>query len=285
MSLAIRCKNVTKQYEHFTLDHLNLEIPNGSIVGFVGENGAGKSTTIKAILNLVHPEEGEIQVLGEDSRDLSREVKERIGVVFDGCKFPQGLKCKYVDSIMRGIYSSWNSQVFRDYCRRFGLEGNKTVKELSRGMKMKLSIAAALSHGAELLIMDEATSGLDPMVRDEILDIFLEFIQDEWHTVFLSSHIISDIEKIADYVAFIHKGKLLFMEDKIRLQEEYGLLSCSKQEADGIDPAYVAGRRENAFGCTLLIRNRGDFRRSFHKETDPVSLEEIMLYTVKGGRR
>ena len=175
--------------------------------------------------------------------------------------------------------------MFRDYRRRFGLEGSKTVKELSRGMKMKLSIAVALSHRAELLIMDEATSGLDPIVRDEILDIFLEFIQDEEHTVFLSSHIISDIEKIADYVAFIHKGKLLFMEDKIKLQEEYGLVPCSKQEADGIDPAYVAGRRENAFGCTLLIRNREDFKRIFHKEIDPVSLEEIILYMVKGERR
>lgn len=248
-------------------------------MGFVGENGAGKTTTIKAILNLIHADSGEISVLGSAAGELSRDLKAQIGVVFDGSSLHDSLNIKDINLIMKNIYSNWQENTFFGYCSRFSIPVKKSVKEFSRGMKMKLTIAIALSHQSKLLVLDEATSGLDPMVRDEILDIFLEFIQEEDHTIFLSSHIISDIEKIADYVTFIHQGRIIFSESKDDLIYQYGVIRCGKDEVAGIDRAFTVGIRENSFGAEVMIKDKDKFQRLYHGyNIEKTSIEEIMLF-------
>lgn len=283
---AIEIRNLTKSYQDFTLDHISFNVPKGYIMGFVGENGAGKTTTIKAILNLLHADSGDITILGSDCKQLPKSTKEQIGVVFDGSSLHDYLSAKHINLIMKNIYSHWDSQSFEDYRKRFELPEKKTVKEYSRGMKMKLSIAMALAHHPKLLILDEATSGLDPIVRAEILDIFQEFIQDEEHTILLSSHIISDIEKIADYVTFIHKGKISFSESKDDLIYRHGVIRCRKEDTKSIDPSYIVGIRENSYGAEVLIRNRDAFQRSYHNYgVEKTSIEEIMLFVSRGKER
>ncbi len=283
---AIEVKNLTKNYKNFSVNKISFNVPMGSIMGFVGENGAGKTTTIKAILDLIHTDGGEITVLGEDSGKLSRELKARIGVVFDGSSLHDNLKAADIDTVMKNIYTNWDSQCYFDYMKRFELPLDKHLKEFSRGMKMKLSIAIALSHHSKLLILDEATSGLDPMVRDEILDIFLEFIQDEEHTILLSSHIISDIEKIADYVTFIHKGKIVFSESKDDLIYQYGIIHCRREDVAQVDSSYIVGIRENSFGADVMIRNKDEFQRHNHRfAVEKTSIEEIMLFVSRGKER
>lgn len=280
---AIAIRNLTKRYKDFTLDNISFNVPKGTIMGFVGENGAGKTTTIKAILNLIHTDAGEITVLGYDSKRLPPEVKAKIGVVLDGSNIHDNLTARDANLIMKNIYPNWDESCFMKYLNRFKLPEKKTIKEFSRGMKMKLSISIALSHNSQLLILDEPTSGLDPMVRDEILDIFLEFIQNEEHTILLSSHIISDIEKIADYVTFIHEGRIVFSESKDNLIYQYGLLHCRKEEVNDIDKAYIAGIRESSFGAEVMIRNRDEFQRKYKGyNLDKTSLEEIMLFISRG---
>ena len=290
---AIVVKNLTKKYDDFLLDHLNFEIPQGTIVGYVGENGAGKSTTMKAMLGLMPIDAGEVTLLGHkvEQGEAESAYKEHIGVVFDECNFPEYLKVKYVNAIMKEVYRKWDEKKCKDFLVRFGLPENKTVRELSRGMKMKLSLAVALSHDSKLLILDEATSGLDPVVRSEILDIFREFIEDETHTVFLSSHIISDIEKIADYVMLIHKGKLLFMENKDELLYRYGIVSCSLKQAQLIPEALIVGSRKSEFAVEVLVKDRGEIEKSdFQKAAnacgdgpviiEKVGMEELLLYYI-----
>lgn len=280
---AIEIRNLTKKYQDFTLDHISFNIPKGYIMGFVGENGAGKTTTIKAILNLLHTDSGDITILGSDFKQLPKSTKQQIGVVFDGSNLHDYLSARHINLIMKNIYNNWDSQSFEDYRKRFELPEKKIVKEYSRGMKMKLSIAIALAHHPKLLILDEATSGLDPIVRAEMLDIFQEFIQDEEHTILLSSHIISDIEKIADYVTFIHKGKIFFSESKDDLIYRYGVIRCRKEDTKNIDPSYIVGIRENSYGAEVLIRNRDAFQRYYHNHgVEKTSIEEIMLFVSRG---
>ena len=284
MNDAITVHNLTKVYESFALDKVSFSIPMGSIMGFVGENGAGKTTTIKAILDLISIDGGTITVLGSDHKDLSKEKKSLIGTVFDGNHFPENMNVNEINLVMKQIYQNWNGKVFKSYIDRFQLSNKKSIREFSRGMKMKLSIAVALSHQAKLLILDEATSGLDPMVRDEILDIFLEFIQDEDHTILLSSHIISDIEKIADFVTFIHKGKIVFSENKDDLIYSHGIIHCKNSDIDLIDKKFMVGVQNNKFGSKVLIKNRDLFTRSYHNyEIEKASIEEIMLFINKKG--
>lgn len=283
---AIEIKNLIKRYQNFQLDKINFCVPMGTIMGFVGENGAGKTTTIKAILDLIHIDEGEIKILGEDSRKLDMKRKAEIGVVFDGSSLHETMKAKDIHVIMKNIYPNWEGKTFQDYLNKFQLPENKMIKEYSRGMKMKLSIAIALSHNSKLLILDEATSGLDPMVRDEMLDIFLDFIQEEDHTVLLSSHIISDIEKIADYVTFIHAGKIVFSESKDNLIYQHGVIRCSREDAGKIDPAYIVGVRENSFHTEIMIRDKAAFVKRYHQLTvEKTSIEEIMLFVSRGKER
>ncbi len=283
VSDALVIKNLTKRYKDFTLDNVSFSVPKGSIMGFVGENGAGKTTTIKAILDLIGTGEGEVSILGYSSRNLPTNVKAALGVVFDGSSLHDNLNVKNIDFVMKNIYKNWESGKFAGYVKRFELPERKNIKEFSRGMKMKLSIAIALSHHSKLLILDEATSGLDPMVRDEILDIFLEFIQEEDHTILLSSHIISDIEKIADYVTFIHKGRIVFSESKDDLIYQYGIIRCGRDEISAIDRSYVVGMRENSFGAEIIIKKKEAFMRQYHHYTvDRTSIEEIMLFISRG---
>lgn len=278
MSNALEIRGLTKAYHGFALDHIDLALPTGCVMGFIGENGAGKSTTIKLILDLIQRDAGEIRVLDQELTTENSELKERIGVVMDECNFPEGLRLKEIEKMMRSGYHSWDSDVFWKYCGRFGLAGDKRVKQLSRGMKMKLMIVVALSHASELLILDEATSGLDPIVRDEILELFLDFMQDENHTIFISSHILSDLEKICDYITFLHKGKIVVSEEKCTLLERYAVVKCSEQELARLDERAIHGVRKNSFGVeALAVRSMvpGGY------VCDPATLEDIMLFYVK----
>ena len=296
MENAISVKNLTKRYDGFLLDHVSFEIPQGTIVGFIGENGAGKSTTMKAMLGLMPIEDGEATILGHriENGESDSAYKEHIGVVFDECNFPGDLKVKYIQNIMHSIYQTWDREKFVQYMNKFNLPLNKKVKELSKGMKMKLSIAVALSHDSKVLILDEATSGLDPVVRNEILDIFREFIENEQHTVFLSSHITSDIEKVADYVMLIHKGKLLLTESKDDLLYRYCVVKCTRAQAKLLPEHLVAGKEENSYGVSVLITDKEQLENShFIKEAeemedskvviDRASIEDMLLYLVKMG--
>lgn len=291
---AVEIRNLTKRYNGFCLDNISFQIPWGCVVGFIGENGAGKSTTIKAMLGLLPFEEGEINVAGHKIREESGtdDWREQIGVVFDECNFPAELRVKHISKSMKYIFRTWDEQRFSEYLIRFDLPLNKKVKELSKGMKMKLSIAAVLSHDSRILILDEATSGLDPVVRNEILDIFREFVEDERHAVFISSHITSDIEKIADYIMLIHKGKLLLYENKDELIYHYGIVRCTGQQADRIPEELIKGKWENSFETSVLVKDRTLFEgdglealmensRDARPVLDKVTIEDILVYMVK----
>jgi ABC-2 type transport system ATP-binding protein len=278
---VLEIKNLSKRYDGFSLSDVNISLPKGSIMGFIGENGAGKSTTIKLILNLIHRDSGRISVFGKDNIESEKEIKENIGIVFDECNFPDGMRVPDINQVMKRIYGKWDEKAYFRFAEQFELPLKKTVKDFSRGMKMKLSIAAAMSHHAKLLIMDEATSGLDPVVRDEILDLFLEFIQDEENSIFVSSHILSDIEKAADYIALIHHGKIVFVEPKDQLLYNYGILKCRQSEFDALDKSAVKGYRRNDFGVeALVLKDHFGGRGTI----DHASIEDIMLFTVRGER-
>lgn len=285
MKNAIEITGLTKDYGSFKLDNVSFAVPGGSIMGLIGENGAGKSTTIKCILGLIRYDAGSIRLLGSDAGSGDAAVREDIGVVLDESTFHDTLKAPEVGMILSRIYRSWDRVLFDRYLNQFELPRDKTVKEYSRGMKMKLSIAAALSHRPRLLILDEATSGLDPVVRTEILDEFLNFIQDEEHAVLISSHITSDLEKAADYVTYLHKGKVTLTGERDTLLEGHGKLVCTKAEFETVDPAFLVGVRKNQFSCQALIRNKKGFRARYPGLTvDPVTLEDLMLFTARGDR-
>ena len=277
MENSILVRDLCKRFPDFTLDHVSFQVPQGRIVGFIGENGAGKSTTINLILNELKRDGGTVEVLGRDPADPA--VRADVGVVFDACNFPEVFTPLDVEKVLSGVYSAWDSQLYREYLARFALPERQRVKTLSKGMKMKLAISAALAHRPKLLILDEATAGLDPVVRDEILDLLLDFIQDEEHSVFFSSHITSDIQKIADYVVLIHQGKIVFEEEKDVLLDCYGILRCGKStEVDD----YIA-RRETGVSAEYLVRDRAAAGRKYPKAVaDAASLEDIMLFYIKG---
>lgn len=286
MENALRIDNLTKTYPDFTLSNVSLTIPCGSIMGFIGENGAGKSTTIKLILNMLRRESGCIQVLGMDNLKEEKAIKEQLGVVLGEPNLPENMNGIQISRIMSGIYSRWEEETFYAYLDKFGLKKERKLKACSRGMKMKLSIAIALSHHAQLLILDEPTSGLDPIVRDEILDIFLDFIQEETHSIFVSSHIVEDLEKIADYITFIHKGRIILSEEKDRLLEKYVVLKGPKEAFGQYTPAELIGYKENSFGAQAMIEACRIKKRPQTEPlaADPARLQDIMLYFAKGER-
>ncbi len=282
MKNILEVRNLTKKYKEFTLDSINLIIPEGCIMGFIGANGAGKSTTIKAILNMIIPDSGEILVFGSNDLSKNHALKEQIGVVMDQATFPDTLTFKEINLIMKNSYKTWDEEKFYGFMKKFSMSANKKVKEYSRGMCMKLSIAVALSHDSKLLILDEATSGLDPIVRDEILDIFLEFIQDETNSVLISSHILSDLEKICDYITFIHNGKIILSEEKDVLLDSHCIVKCDSKELSMIDEATIKGIRHGEFGKEALVLKSGT-KMIQEGCVQPATLEDIMLYMVKGG--
>lgn len=280
---AIEVNNLSKKFDRFQLKNIDLTLPKGSIMGFIGENGAGKTTTIKLMLNQLNSDSGSIRILGYDHRKDEKKIKQDIGVVFDESYFHDNLKPAYISKIMGRIYTQWDEALFYDYLDRFKLPVDKITKDLSRGMKMKLSIATALSHHPKLLILDEATSGLDPVVRNEILDLFLEFIQDEDHSILFSSHITSDLEKVADYITFLHEGEIIFSESKDELLYDYGLLLCGAEDFKTVDKWDIFGHRESRFGHEILVKNKEQMKRKYKGLTiDPVTIEDIMLFYVKG---
>lgn len=278
MNNAIETRGLTKHFKDFTLDSLDLELPEGCILGLIGENGAGKTTAIKLLLGILKPDSGTASVLGQDiSGDMSR-VKEDIGVVLDEPGLPEKLTLRQLEKIMPSIYKSWSREDFSHYIRRMELPEDKPYKEFSRGMKMKLGLVLALSHKPRLLLLDEATSGLDPVVRDSVTGLLLDFTRDKGHSVLISSHIVSDLEKLCDYIAFLHKGKLMLLEEKDALMEEYGLLQCSRDEAERIDSSAIIGRRDNPYGSRLIVRTDALPRGT---KTQPVSIEELFVFMVK----
>lgn len=278
MKYALKLDNVTKKYDNFILDHISINLPSGCIMGFIGENGAGKSTTIKLIMDLINRDEGTITILGKDNKTEIKYVKENIGVVMDESNFPENLTAKEINKIMNKVYKTWNEDKFYNLLERFSISQDKSIKDYSRGMKMKLSIAVSLSHDSKILIMDEATSGLDPVIREEILDIFLEFIQDETNSIFISSHIISDMEKICDYITFIHNGKIIFSEPKDELIDNYGILKCSEEELKKLDKNIIKGVRKNQFSVeALVLRNK----ITSNYVIDKANIEDIMLFYIK----
>ncbi len=280
---AIELEGVTKEYSNFMLDNISFQVPKGCIMGFIGENGAGKTTTLKAILNLIRINSGNIKVLGLDYVKDEKKIKEQIGVVFDESYFHDNLTLDHISKIMSNIYSNWQEEIFEQYIMKLKLPKGKIIKEYSRGMKMKLSIAAALSHQAKLLILDEATSGLDPIVRDEILDIFMEFIQNEEHTILLSSHITSDLEKVADYITFIHNGRIVFCKSKDDLIYNYGVVHCGQEEYKKLDKKHTVGVRKSQFGIEVMVDNKKELeRRKDGLVIDNTSIEEIVLFKVRG---
>lgn len=277
---AIEIKDLVKTFDSFKLGPVNLTIPKGTIVGYIGQNGAGKSTTIKLLLGLLRKDSGEIRLL-ENGNPNSVELKDKLGVVFDDCLLPEEMTLIDAEKFCSRVYPKWDKNKFYGFIGKFDLPQKKMIKNYSRGMRMKLSMAVALSHNAELLILDEATSGLDPIIRDDILDLLLDFMQDENHTILISSHILSDLEKVADYIAFIHDGKILFMETKDELKENYGICTLSPEEANNIDEGAIVGRRVHSFGQELLVK------KSLVPDgitLQKPSIEDIMIYFVKGVR-
>ncbi len=277
------CKSFPKS--NFILDKLSFSLPYGAILGFVGENGAGKTTTIGCILNTVRKDSGMVKLFGKEMRDIDTDIREKIGVVYDGDNFPGFWTAKQLSQVMEGIYTQWDHALFQKYLEDFHLPVKQKIKHYSRGMTMKLAIAVALSHHPQLLILDEATSGLDPIMRDEMLDVFLEFVQEESHSILLSSHITSDLEKVADYVAFIHNGKLIMTVSKNDLVYNYAVMRCKESQFLALDPSDIIAYRKRDFQIDVLVANGKEAQRKYKGAVvDHVSVDEIMLLLVKGER-
>ena len=277
------CKSFPKS--NFILDKLSFSLPYGAILGFVGENGAGKTTTIGCILNTVRKDSGMVKLFGKEMRDIDTDIREKIGVVYDGDNFPGFWTAKQLSQVMEGIYTQWDNALFQKYLEDFHLPVKQKIKNYSRGMTMKLAIAAALSHHPQLLILDEATSGLDPIMRDEMLDVFLEFVQEESHSILLSSHITSDLEKVADYITFIHNGKLIMTASKNDLVYNYAVMRCKESQFLALDPSDMIAYRKRDFQIDVLVANGKEAGRKYKGAVvDHVSVDEIMLLLVKGER-
>lgn len=277
---AIEIRGLCKNYKNFRLDNLDLTLPCGCIMGLIGENGAGKSTTINLLLDIIKKDSGEIRVLGKEISADAVEAKNDIGVVLDEPSFPEQLKAPQINKIMKNIYTNWNEETFFSLLERFDIDVKKKIKALSKGMKMKLSIAVALSHDAKLLVLDEPTSGLDPVIRDEIVDIFYEFTRNPSNSVLISSHIVSDLEKLCDYIAFIHKGKLILCDEKDRLLEKYCIIHCSADELSQIPDSAIKSKKESPYGVEAIVERY--VADGF--ETNPVGIEELFVAVIKGAK-
>lgn len=287
MGNILELHDISKSYpkSNFTLDKLSFSLPYGTIWGFVGENGAGKTTTIGCILNTVKKDSGVVKLFGKEIQEYDTDIREKIGVVYDGDNFPAYWTAKQLSEVMDGVYTQWDNALFQKYLEDFHLSANQKIKDYSRGMTMKLAIAVALSHHPQLLILDEATSGLDPIMRDEMLDVFLEFVQEESHSILLSSHITSDLEKIADYITFIHNGQLIMTVSKNDLVYNYAVMRCKESQFLELSPSDIVAYRKRDFQIDVLVSNGKEAQRKYKNSViDHVSVEEIMLLLVKGER-
>lgn len=287
MENILELQEISKAFpkSNFALDKLSFSLPYGAILGFVGENGAGKTTTIGCILNTVKKDSGVVKLFGKEMQDSDTDIREKIGVVYDGDNFPSFWTANQLSEVMGGIYTQWDNALFQKYLEDFHLSPKQKIKDYSRGMTMKLAIAAALSHRPQLLILDEATSGLDPVMRDEMLDVFLEFVQEDSHSILLSSHITSDLEKVADYITFIHCGKLLMTASKNDLAYNYAVMRCKESQFLALDPSDIIAYRKRDFQIDVLVSNGKEAQRKYKNSViDHVSVDEIMLLLVKGER-
>lgn len=280
---VLNVSHLTKHYKDFSLEDVSFSLPSGVILGMIGENGAGKTTTIKAILDLIPVDKGSIQIFGMDYNKEIKAIHEQIGVVMDGVGQNPFLYCRDVDTMLKKIYKNWSSEKFFDYLKRFGLPEDKRIKDLSKGMNVKLNFAAALSSCPRLLILDEATSGLDPVMRDEILDVLQEFVMDENNSVLMSTHITSDLDKIADYIMFIHKGRIRFVKSKEELDNGYGILHCKKAFFDALDPSDYDAYMKEPFSYKVLLNHKYETMGHFKDlDVEKASVEDIMLFYIKG---
>jgi len=286
MDYALEINGVTKRYAQFTLKDVTLRVPRGSIMGLIGENGAGKTTTLKLLLGLIRPDGGTVSLLGETDPEAMRRAKARVGVVLDEGFFPDLFRLKEIERVCADIYPSWDRRAFGAWIHRLRLPEGKSIKEYSKGMKMKLSIAVALSHNPELLILDEATSGLDPVVRSEVLDVFLDFMQDERRAILFSTHITTDLERVADEITFLHDGRVVLQQSKDDILATYGVLKCGQAAFDALDKAEWSGYRKSAYGLEVLLKDRAKYKRR-HPDAvvDPATLDDVMLYTIKGAKQ
>lgn len=283
---AIEIRDLTVKYDGFTLDSVSFDVAKGTIMGFIGQNGAGKTTTIKALLNIISRDGGTIKMLGLDNLKDEVEIKQHISAVFDELPFQEELNAKNINTMMKNIYTEWNTDTFNDYLDKLALPSKKKIGAFSKGMKMKLQIAVALSHNAKLLIMDEATTGLDPVVRNECLDMFREYLQDENNTILMSSHITSDLEKIADSVTFIDKGQLLLTGYKDNILETHGIIKCKKDDYKSIDAADIVSTRLTDFGAEVMVSDKTACKDKYSGLVfDDTTLEEIMLYYVNAKKK
>lgn len=283
MNDALIISGLTKTYKDFMLNGVSFSVPCGSIVGLIGENGAGKSTTINAVLGLIQKEAGSICVLGKEQ--LDNEIKEQIGVVFDGNNYPEIFSTRKLNRVMKNVYHSWEEHTFLNLLKKFSLPTDKPIKQFSKGMKMKLAIAVALSHNSKLLILDEAFFQAEDGIRDDILDILLDFAQDETHSILISSHITTDLEKIADYIVFIHEGQVVFSKPKDELIEQYGIIKCGAAQFEALDKSDIIVYRKMDYEWQVLVADRAAMKKKYPKALiDSASIDEIMLLYVKGER-
>lgn len=281
MKNALTISGLTKSYKDFVLDHVSFTVPSGSIVGLIGENGAGKSTTINAVLGLIQKESGHVSILGHE--EIDSDTREQIGVVFDGSNYPEILSPKKINRVMKHIYHSWDEQTYFRLLKNFLLPVDKQIKQFSKGMKMKLAISVAFSHHSKLLILDEATRGLDPVIRDDILDMLLEFVQNDECSILVSSHITSDLEKIADYIVFIHEGKVIFSKPKDEMIEQYGIIKCGAAQFDALEREDIIVYRKMDYEWQVLISDREKMQKKYPKAMIvPATIDEMMLLYVKG---
>ena len=272
MNDVIQINQLVKKYQNFQLGPLTVSIPKGMIIGLIGENGAGKTTFMKSMLGIIHPDSGEIQM-----------KEEHVGVVLDQSFFPELLTANDIHSIMKDIYKTWDQTLFFNYLKRFQLPKNKIIKEMSKGMRKKLEIITALSHHPSLLVLDEPTSGLDPVIRNEVLDLFLEFIQDEQHTILFSTHITSDLEHISDYIIFLDQGQIVLQEERDVLQNDYGILKCGLKEFEQVDPKDYLYYKKGKYQCEMLVKEKHKIQKKYKNMViDPITLEELMILTIKG---
>ena len=283
MENILEIKNLCKKYKEFELQDVNITLPKGMIMGFIGENGAGKTTTIKAILDIIRNYTGEIKIFGYDNKKDNKKIKEDIGAVLDDMFFPEILTPNDINNIMKDIYKNWDSELYFKYLTDFGLPKTKQIKTFSKGMRKKLEIATAISHHPKLLILDEPTAGLDPVARNEVIDIFQSFIQNEECSIFLSSHITTDLEHIADYITFINNGKIILSKTREELLEDFGIVKCSKEEFEKIDKKDFIKYKKSKYEYDILVENKKDFYKKYGINTiDRITLEELMVLMIKG---
>lgn len=278
---AIEIKNLKKTFADFRIEGFDLTLPTGCVMGLVGENGAGKTTTIRLILDMLKKEDGKITVLGMDNVEENIRIKNEVGVVMDDIGITHSFDIKQVGKVMKHTFTGWDSERYEELVRKFSLPEKKPFKDFSRGMKSKLGIAIALSHDPKLLILDEPTNGLDPVARDDVMEILADFTRDESHSILISSHIVSDLEKICDYIAFIHQGKLLVCEEKDRLLEDYCIIHCSAEEISAIAPTAVRHRKETPYGIEAIVLREAV---SEGMKVSPISVEELFISVIKEGK-